>query len=240
MKNFIKIAALCSFLTIPVSVHADVLSYQEVTEINKQAGNTIPVFEIGDGAGTTVYMVERSDHFYINVKEVNVYASPGNTSNILGILKNGMEVDRTAVCSNGWSKVYWIDAGTKFSGYVPDSVLCEKHKIESVSETKVIAQDCEILDYPSKKDGEVSGKVSASQEVTKIEAIDSNWSKVSFSAENGEIVEGYILNSMFEPDEDEVPEDIVNTKEETTENTDDISGETAEDTEATSDKTAED
>ena len=116
----------------------------------------------------------------------------------------GTELERVAVCDNGWSKVeYTSDTGEQISGFVSDIQLGQGTALEEVNDAVTVARDCDVLDFPGRKDGEVTGEVLEEDQITRTGIVDGIWSRIIFENEEGSSSTGYIPTNVLEGYEDE-------------------------------------
>ena len=198
MRSKILSLILSAVLLTAVPVHAEVSDYETAETEYEQQDEMAPVFQIDDGSGNTVNMLGWEDTLFIVQKAVVVRSCPGSAGNAVGEIAMGTQVQRTAVCDNGWSKISFQNGGDKISGYVPDGVMSGEYTVPEEMQSAVVKKDSEVLDYPGMKDGVVCGQVTASQEVQRTDEEDGIWSRVIYTNASGEEISGYVPTSVFE------------------------------------------
>ena len=206
MRNRMRFAA-CMLLLSALPVHAEVIDYKAAEELYQQQDEMSPVFQVDDGDGNTVNMIGWEDTLYILQKEIVVRSCPGSNGSEVGTAEMGMQVQRTAVCDNGWSKITYQVGEDGFSGYVPNVVLDDMYMDAKAVETDVVMQDSEVLDHPGKKNGIVCGQVTVMQEVQRV-AEEGDWSCITYTDASGTEIKGYVPSFVFEETQAEaaVPE----------------------------------
>lgn len=193
---------LCTVLAFPVSVSADVLGYEDTLNIYKQ-DNKIPyTFEIDDGNGAGVVTVAKNDTVYVSKKYVSIRSNPGKKGKRLKNVLLGTELERVAVCDNGWSKIAYLEDGQeKLNGYVPTDSLVDSIHLKKVKDVLKAVKDANILDYPGRKEGEVVGEVLELDEVERTATINGIWSRIYYQNEAGKRRVGYIPTNVLEGQE---------------------------------------
>ena len=137
------------------------LVYGEVPE-NK----AVQMFETDDGKGNTVQVAAHQETLYVTARKTGIYTMPSDSSAELAAVSLGDQVEQTAICDNGWSKVEAEADGEKVIGYIQTQALNSENQIVSMDAEEVeVTSDSSILDYPGKKDGEVVGEVLELDEV---------------------------------------------------------------------------
>ena len=163
MKKRLIMLALCSVLMVPNTVSADILDYEGTLNAYQKDKKTPPTFEIDNGTGDKVTAVARTDTVSISVKYTYIRSNPGKDARKLKKVYLGTNVERVAVCDNGWSKVTYEHKGKngtqKISGYVRTKDINDSDQVKTAKGTFTALKDSDILDYPGKKDGEVVGEV---------------------------------------------------------------------------------
>lgn len=202
MKKRLMMLVLCSVLMVPTTVSADILDYEGTINAYKQDNKTAQTFEIDNGNGKTVTAVAKTDKVSISAKATYIRSNPGKNGKKLKKLYLGASVERVAVCDNGWSKVTYEQKDKngirKTSGYVKTSNINDSDQVKKAKGTFTALSDSDILDYPSKKDGEVVGEVIQEDEVKRIATINSIWSQISYKNSEGKKKIGYIPTSVLE------------------------------------------
>ena len=163
MKKKILVLLVCSMLTLPTTVSADILDYEGTVNAYKEDNKIPQTFEIDDGSGEKVTAVAKSDKVSVSAKATYIRSMPGKNGKKLARVYLGTGVERVAVCDNGWSKVTYekkSKKGTeKISGYVPTKHINDSDQVAQAKGTFTALKDSDILDYPGKKDGQVVGEV---------------------------------------------------------------------------------
>ena len=181
MKRKIFLAGLCTALLTPIPVSAQVLDYDGIVDKYKQENKALQRFLLDDGAGGTVTALADAEDLYITSKSAQIHSKPGETGDVLDTAVFGTELERVAVCDNGWSKVeYTSDTGKQISGFVSDIQLGQGTALEEVNDTVTVARDCDVLDFPGRKDGEVTGEVLEEDQITRTGIVDGIWSRIIF------------------------------------------------------------
>ena len=131
MKKKILVLLVCSMLTLPTTVSADILDYEGTVNAYKEDNKIPQTFEIDDGSGEKVTAVAKSDKVSVSAKATYIRSMPGKNGKKLVRVYLGTGVERVAVCDNGWSKVTYekkSKKGTeKISGYVPTKQIGRAH-----------------------------------------------------------------------------------------------------------------
>lgn len=202
MRKRFFIILLCSALLFPSAVWADVLNYEATINTYKQDSKLPFSFILDNGAGKTVQAVAKQDVLYVTEKSVVIRSKPGKKGKKLRTVLLGTKLQRVAVCDNGWSKVTFKKKGErKVIGYVLTSVLSDESQMEKFTDTVKVAKDCDILDYPGRKDGQAVGEVLEEDEVTRTGTINAIWSRIIYQDEAGKDQVGYIPTNVLEGQE---------------------------------------
>ena len=202
MKKKILVLLVCSMLTLPTTVSADILDYEGTINAYKQDNKTPQTFEIDNGSGEKVTAVAKSDKVSVSAKAAYIRSNPGKNGKKLKKVYLGTKVERVAVCDNGWSKVTYEKEGKdgteKVIGYIPTKQINDSDQVTEAKGTYVALKDSDILDYPGKKDGEVVGEVLQDDEVKRLVTVNEIWSQIYYTKENGKRGIGYIPTSVIE------------------------------------------
>lgn len=202
MRKKLLTMFLCTLFLFPASVSAEVLSYEDTLNAYKQDNKNPYTFQIDDGRGAAVAAVAKSDTVYISKKYESIRSNPGKKGKKLKNILLGTEVERVAVCDNGWSKVaYYTNDEEKINGYVPTNSLIEVSHLKKVSDTLKAVKDTNILDFPGRKDGEIVGEVLELDEVERTATINGIWSQIYYRNEAGQRRIGYIPTNVLEGQE---------------------------------------
>ena len=212
MKKLMTAMCICASFFIAVPVFAGVSGYHEAEASYKKEEKPEKGFSVEDGEGNEVQVLAKEDKAYVTVKETTVRSMPGEKEKALGTVLLGTEISRRAVCDNGWSKAYCEDEnGSRILGYIQDTALSEETSVVEVDEEVTAAKDCDILDFPGKKDGQVVGELLEMDEVRRTAKIDDIWSRIVYLDEKGNEKNGYIPTNVLEGQEDKGASDkIVN------------------------------
>ena len=174
------------------------MDYQAVTEEAQKENKTVQTFETEDGEGNVVKVAACSDDLYVTARSAPVYATPGETGEILAELILGEQVSRSAVCDNSWSKISIEKEGKKLIGYLRTQYLSDDIQIEPVEDEAEVKADSSILDYPGRKDGEIVGEVLEFDKVKRTGTVNDVWSRILYQDEKGEEKTGYIPTSVLD------------------------------------------
>lgn len=198
MKKKICAVLLGTVLTCHTSMaYGAVPDYEAVTEADEKADKAMQTFETEDGSGTAVKVAAIQDLLYVAAKSTGIYAKPGEESEKLAEVILGDEVERNAVCDNGWSKVSYETDGTKIIGYIQNQMLSDTDQIQSADEEVEVKSDTTVLDYPSRKDGEEVGEVLELDQVKQTGTVNGVWSRITYQNNDGTEAEGYIPTSCL-------------------------------------------
>ena len=174
------------------------MDYQAVMEEAQKENKTVQTFETEDGEGNVVKVAACSDDLYVTARSAPVYATPGETGEILAELILGEQVLRSAVCDNSWSKISVEKEGKKLIGYLRTQYLSDDIEIEPVEDEAEVKADSSILDYPGRKDGEIVGEVLEFDKVKRTGTVNDVWSRILYQDEKGEEKTGYIPTSVLD------------------------------------------
>ena len=201
MGNKLSAMLLYMVLLFPVSVHAEVLNYQDTINAYKQDNKTPQTFETDNGSGNAIDVLAKNDTVYVSSKYTVMRTKPGKKGVQIKKFLLGTEFQRVAVCSNNWSKVIYESKKNTYIGYVPNTSLSDTSQLVKVSDTLKAVKDCDILDYPSRKDGEVIGEVLEQDEIRRTATINNIWSRVYYENDQGKRRTGYIPTNVLEGQE---------------------------------------
>lgn len=203
MKKKVCAFILCfTILTQTITVQAQVLNFEATINTYKQ-DNKIPYyFQIQDASGNTVQAVAKSDTVYVTSKNLIIRTIPDSDGQGLKRVLLGTELSRIAVCENGWSKVTYTQNGAeKIIGYVPTHKLSDTAQLKIIKDKVTASRDCDILDFPGRKDGQVIGEILEMDELMRTGTINDVWSRIIFKDENNKKRVGYIPTSALEGQE---------------------------------------
>ncbi|MDY5020974.1 MAG: 3D domain-containing protein [Blautia sp.] len=199
MRNRFMAVLLCAAVFLTSScVWAQMPDYDDVINMYKQDGKTPQQFQTDDGNGNTVNVVAREDTLYVTTKYVQIRSTPGENGEKVKNVLLGAKMQRVGVCDNGWSKVIYGKEEDQCTGYVPNSSLSEKSLLKSVNDTPTVIADSNILDYPSRKDGEIVGEVLEQDQVERTATVNDIWSRIYYLDEEENRKIGYIPTSVLE------------------------------------------
>ena len=150
---------------------------------------------VDDGTGNIIHEIPTSGTVFVAQKELPMYGQPGMTGNPGALLRFGAEVEKAGVCDNGFIHVILHGSSRNYEGYVDGYGLSENRILEKCDETAEIAADCEILDYPSLRDGDVVGEALTQDEVRRTATFDDIWTRIIYNKEDGSQADGYILST---------------------------------------------
>lgn len=203
-----------ALLSQSVNAYGAVLDYETVVENAQKENKTIQTFETEDGSGNTVKVAAQQETLYVTSRTADIYTVPGDNGEVLEELTLGNQVQRNGVCDNGWSKVSYDSSDGKVNGYIQNQMLSEDIQITSVEDEVEVKSDCDILDFPGRKDGEVVGEVIELDQVKRTGTVNGGWSRIEYQASDGSSQEGYIPTSVLNlPEADSASEDTIDKKE---------------------------
>ena len=180
-------------------VYGEVPDYNTVVEDTQKENKAVQMFETDDGKGNTVQVAAHQETLYVTARKTGIYTMPSDSSAELAAVSLGDQVEQTAICDNGWSKVEAEADGEKVIGYIQTQALNSENQIVSMDAEEVeVTSDSSILDYPGKQDGEVVGEVLELDEVKRTGTVNNVWSRIEYQNADGTEQEGYIRDS-FEP-----------------------------------------
>ena len=195
-------------------VYGEVPDYNTVVEDTQKENKAVQMFETDDGKGNTVQVAAHQETLYVTARKTGIYTMPSDSSAELAAVSLGDQVEQTAICDNGWSKVEAEADGEKVIGYIQTQALNSENQIVSMDAEEVeVTSDSSILDYPGKKDGEVVGEVLELDEVKRTGTVNNVWSRIEYQNADGTEQEGYIPTSCLNvSDGQESPEASIDTK----------------------------
>ena len=179
-------------------VYGEVPDYNTVVEDTQKENKAVQMFETDDGKGNTVQVAAHQETLYVTARKTGIYTMPSDSSAELAAVSLGDQVEQTAICDNGWSKVEAEADGEKVIGYIQTQALNSENQIVSMDAEEVeVTSDSSILDYPGKKDGEVVGEVLELDEVKRTGTVNNVWSRIEYQNADGTEQEGYIPTSCL-------------------------------------------
>ena len=198
----------------PAAVYADVPDYATVVESAQKEDKTLQTFETEDGSGNTVKVAAQQETLYVTAKTADIYTVPGEKGEVLAELTLGNQIQRNGVCDNGWSKVSYEGSDGRVNGYMQNQMLSEDIQITPADDEVEVKTDCNILDFPGRKDGEVVGEVIELDQVKRTGTVNGGWSRIEYQDSDGNSQEGYIPTSSLNlPDTENSSEDTIDKKE---------------------------
>lgn len=206
MKKICCAAVICTalFCHIP-AVSAEVLDFEGVEAAYQEQGETPRYYETGDGEGTAVNTVEYEDILYVTARETVIRSVPNESGEELCTVLLGTKLTQAAVCSNGWSKVVYEEEGeSTVIGYVQTGVLSDRNLMTKMEDTVTVAQDTDILDYPSIKDGEAIGEALEYDELSRTATVNGVWSRILYQDKDGREQIGYLPTSSLDGEDDQI------------------------------------
>lgn len=204
MKKKIITLILCTVMLVQsaVSVSAQILDYEATVNTYKQDNKIPQRFQVEDASGNVVQVIAKEETVYVTSKNLVIRAIPDSEGQGIKKILLGTELQRVAVCDNGWSKVILTEENDERKiGYVPTQELSDTPQLQVVKEKLTAAKDCDILDYPGRKDGQVIGEILELDEVRRTGIINEVWSRILFKDENNKKRVGYIPTSALEGQE---------------------------------------
>lgn len=179
-------------------VYGEVPDYNTVVEDTQKENKAVQMLETDDGKGNTVQVAAHQETLYVTARKTGIYTMPSDSSAELAAVSLGDQVEQTAICDNGWSKVEAEADGEKVIGYIQTQALNSENQIVSMDAEEVeVTSDSSILDYPGKKDGEVVGEVLELDEVKRTGTVNNVWSRIEYQNADGTEQEGYIPTSCL-------------------------------------------
>lgn len=206
MKRFYCAAIVCAVLFgHTLSVHAEVLDFDGVEKAYNEADDVLRYFEISDGEGGTVQVLDYEDVLYVTERETSVKSVPSENGRNLRNVLLGTKLFQTAVCENGWSKVVYQENGEdSVIGYVKTEGLSDRNLMTKLEDEVTVAEDTDILDYPSMKDGEPVNEALEYDEFTRTATVNGVWSRILYQDDQGQEQVGYIPTSALEGQDDAI------------------------------------
>lgn len=190
------------FTHFAIPVSARVLDYEATVKTYKQNNKIPKQFNVQDAYGNAVQVVAKEEIVYVASKNQVIRAIPGSKGRGIKRIFLGTELRRVAVCDNGWSKVVFAGENNERKiGYVPTQELSDLPQLEVVNETFTAVKDCDILDYPGRKDGQVIGEILELDEVRRTGIINGVWSRILFKDDNNKKKIGYIPTNVLKGQE---------------------------------------
>lgn len=187
------------------SVSAEVLDFDRVKQAYEANGDIAGCYETGDGEGGTVRILDYEDVLYVTEREMVIRSVPSESGEALQTVLLGTKLLQASVCDNGWSKVIYQEVGEETSiGYVQTEGLSDHNLMTKMKDQVTVAQDTDILDYPSMKDGEVVNEALEYDELTRTATVNGVWSRILYEDDNGMEQIGYIPTNTLEGQDDQI------------------------------------
>ena len=114
-------------------VYGEVPDYDTVLETAQKENKSVQTFETDDGKGNTVQVTADKKTLYVTARIAGIYSMPSDSSAELMASALGDQVEQTAICDNGWSKVEAESEGEKVIGYMQTQALNSENQILSVA-----------------------------------------------------------------------------------------------------------
>lgn len=207
-RRFMLAGAVLTFsLLMTGTAYAAPLDYAGIVDTLEQDNEAIETVKVTDKGQTITSYVEYKDRVYIAVKESVIRELPQSDAKGVKKVTLGKWLNRIGVCENGWSVVTYRDADKKKCiGYIETRELSDQVQIEEVSQEVTAAEDVDVLDFPSLKEGQVIGEYIEGDTVQRTGICNEAWSQVSFQDEHGKAVKGYVPTQSLEGIQDETEE----------------------------------
>lgn len=206
INRFCYAVMLCMvFICSQAVVYADVLDFDGAEAFYKETEEPQSPYEIGDGEGGTVQVLDYEDILYVTAAETVIRSVPSETGKALHTVLLGTKLTQASVCSNGWSKVVYQEEGeAEVIGYVQTEILSDRSLLTKMEDTVVVDQDTDILDYPGRKDGEAIGEALEYDEFLRTATVNGVWSRVVWEDEKGKEQMGYLPTSTLKDQDEEI------------------------------------
>ncbi len=194
-----------AFILAPVRVHAEVLDYAGAEAFYQEAGDAPEYYEIGNGTGEAVRVLDYEDVLYVTTREAEIRMVPETSGKLLRTVLLGTKLTQTSICSNGFSKVVYQDEkGEAVIGYIETEMLSDRSLMTKMDDKVVVDHDTDILDYPGKKDGEIIGEALEYDEYARTATVNGVWSRIVYEDENGTEQTGYLPTSALKGQDEEI------------------------------------
>lgn len=162
---------------------------------------------VKDGKKTITVYEPVKDRVYVTARESAIRELPQEGSEEVKEVTWGKWLNQIGICENGWTVVTYRDEeNRKCTGYLPSGQLSDQELIEEVPEEEQeasAAEDVEILDYPSLKEGRSLGEYIEGDTVRRIGICNEDWSQVAFTGEKGKTVKGFVPTRSLDGIEEE-------------------------------------
>ena len=194
----LRLASFCVLLFLSSgSVSAQLQDYAQITSQAEQDGTILTITPVMDSYGQMINEIPLQETVYVAQKVLPVYPSPDSVQSFSIEFRFGAELQRLGTCENGYSHVILHGNVQDYEGYVDEYGLSDEQVLEKMMETAVVSTDCDIMDYPSRRDGEIVGELLAEDVVTRIGSFDDIWTRIVFQDQQGGQKDGYILTTSL-------------------------------------------
>ena len=196
IHSMLCLTAVCFILTLTASpVSAQLQDFAQITARAEQDGTIVTVNSVTDSYGQAVREIPLEETVYVAQKVLPVYPSPDSVQSFTIEFRFGAELQRLGTCENGYSHVILHGNVQDYEGYVDEYGLSDERVLVKMMDTAVISTDCDIMDYPSRRDGDIVGELLAEDVVTRIGSFDDIWTRIVFQDDQGGKKDGYILTT---------------------------------------------
>ena len=91
------------------------------------------------------------------------------------------------------------EEGTEEAGQrITEEQIRESPEFQELSEVVTVLEDCEVLDFPGRKDGQPVGEILEFDEVERTASINGSWSRITFSDMDGANKTGYVPTGVLD------------------------------------------
>ncbi|MGI6069763.1 MAG: 3D domain-containing protein [Blautia sp.] len=197
-------AVLAVALMVTSTAYAAPLDYNGVVNSLKQDNKEIVLKDVKDGKKVLTQYVVQKDKVYVAVGQSVIRDLPDGAAKGMKKVTLGKWLNRVGVCENGWSVVTYRDKDkNKCIGYIETEDLSDQVQIQEITETVKAAEDTDILDYPSLKDGKILGEYIQGDTVKRTGICNEAWSQVTFRNDKGKTTKGYVPTKSLDGVKDE-------------------------------------
>ena len=81
---------------------------------------------------------------------------------------------------------------------ITEEQIRESPEFQELSERVTVLEDCEVLDFPGRKDGQPVGEILELDEVERTASIQGEWSRITFSDMDGANKTGYVPTAVLD------------------------------------------
>ena len=139
---------------------------------------------------------------YVSTKEAVIREEPLEEAKGILTVPFSTELYQEEIVDEIWSRVTVTkENGESVTGYIETVRLSEEELLESCDEIKEVFEDCDVLDYPGKRDGEVIGEVLEMDAIQRTAVLGEVWSQIVFEDKLGQSQTGYIPTSVLEKEQ---------------------------------------